>query len=116
MSLQQTDQEAAAVATAPRVALADIEAKVAHQYFVTGEEAVSRVDAPDGIAEGLDVLTICFVVMTNGFIVIGKSAPVSPENFNAELGRKFAHEDAIRQLWPMEGYLLRETVSQIVIG
>ncbi len=49
--------------------------------------------------------------MQNGFTVIGKSAPASPENFDAETGRLFAYEDAIKQLWPLEGYALRERLS-----
>lgn len=112
MSLEESDRRAAAVATAPRVPLADIEAKIHNRYFVTGEEAVSRVDAPEGIAPELAILTMCLVVMKNGFVIIGKSAPASPENFNADLGQRFAYEDAIRQLWPLEGYLLREHLAK----
>jgi hypothetical protein len=41
------------------------------------------------------------MVMRNGFIVFGKSSPVSPQNFDQALGRKFAYEDAVRQLWPL---------------
>lgn len=49
--------------------------------------------------------------MQNGFTVIGKSAPASPENFNAELGRQFAYDDAVRQLWPLMGYALRDKLA-----
>ena len=48
------------------------------------------------------------MVLLHAFTVIGKSAPASPENFNAELGRKFAYEDAVRQLWPLLGFSLRD--------
>ena len=58
--------------------------------------------------EGLNLLTLCVLVLDNGFTLVGKSAPASAENFNSALGRKFAYEDALRQLWPLEGYLLRE--------
>jgi hypothetical protein len=44
--------------------------------------------------------------------VIGKSAPASPENFNAELGKKFAYEDAVRQLWPLMGFALRDRLER----
>jgi len=43
---------------------------------------------------------------------VGKSAPASADNFNADLGRKLAYEDAIRQLWPLMGFALRERLSQ----
>ena len=55
-----------------------------------------------------DVLTVCVLHTVNGFTVTGESACASPENFNAELGQKFARERAIAKLWGFEGYLLRE--------
>lgn len=106
-SLQVTDNEAAAVATAPRVSLKDIEAKISAEYTFTADTAVKGCP----IVEPLKTFTIHVIVMKNGFVVLGKTAPASPENFNAELGHKFAREDAIRQLWPLEGYALREKLS-----
>jgi hypothetical protein len=108
MSIQHTDQESAAVAKAPRVALADIEAAIAAVYHTTADKAVG--DSP--IVDELKLLSVCFIVMRNGFTVIGKSAPASPKNFNADLGRKFAYEDAIRQLWPLMGFALRDRLSK----
>lgn len=110
--LEIGDAEAAAVAVAPRVSLASMEAKIKAQYFVTGSEAIQREGDPMPGCADLDVLTVCFLVMGNGFVIIGKSAPAAPANFNAELGRKFAREDAIRQLWPLEGYALRERLAK----
>lgn len=55
-----------------------------------------------------DVLTIAVITMRNGFKFVGKSAPASPENFDAEVGKTFAYEDAFRQIWSHEGYLLKE--------
>jgi hypothetical protein len=51
-------------------------------------------------------MTVCALTTGAGFTMIGKSAPADPENFNNELGRKFAREDAMRQMWQLEGYLL----------
>jgi hypothetical protein len=104
MSLEQTEAECAANATAPRVLLQDMKDKIDAEYYVTGDKAIG--DAP--AMTSLSLLTICILVMKNGFTIIGKSAPASAENFNAELGRKLAYEDAIHQLWPLEGYCLRE--------
>lgn len=94
-----TDERAATIAKGPRVSLAELESKIAEKLFITGDEIDHRIP---------ETLTICIIVTHNGFCLIGKSAPVSAENFDAQLGRDFAYEDAIRQLWPMEGYLLRE--------
>lgn len=107
-SLQVTDAQSAAVQKTPnRVSLQDIESKIAAEYTFTADSAVG--DAP--IFDSLKILTICILVMKNGFTVIGKSAPADAENFNAELGGKFAREDAIRQIWPLEGYALREKLA-----
>jgi hypothetical protein len=108
MSMEASDKEAAAGAKAPRVALSDIEGAVLHRFDTTGDKIAQ--EAPVG-AESLGVLSICLLVMRNGFTVIGKSAPASLENFNPELGKKLAYEDAIRQLWPLMGYALREKLS-----
>lgn len=107
-SLQVSDAAAAAVAVAPRVQLKDIEAAIAARYDFTADKALG-----DGvpIKDALKLLSICILVMQNGFTVIGKSAPASADNFNADLGRKFAYEDAIRQLWPLMGYALRERLA-----
>ncbi len=108
-SLQTTDAQAAAVAVAPRVQLKDIEAAIKARYDTTAANAVGT-DVPR--CRELDLLSICILVMQNGFVIIGKSAPASAENFNAELGRKFAYEDAIRQLWPLMGFALRDRLSK----
>lgn len=108
MSLQATEAECAANAVAPRVSLASMEAKIAARYDFTADKAIGP-DTP--CSNSLGLLSICILEMRNGFTVIGKSAPASAANFNAELGRKLAYEDAIRQLWPLEGYALREQLA-----
>jgi len=109
--LKATEAECAAHATAPRVSLASMEAKIAARYDLRGDQVIGD-DTPTPAMESLAVLSICLLVMDNGFTVIGKSAPASAGNFNAELGRKLAYEDAIRQLWPLEGYALRERLRE----
>lgn len=52
-------------------------------------------------------LTVCALTLRNGFMVVGKSAPASPENFDADLGKKIARDDARNQIWALEGYRLR---------
>jgi hypothetical protein len=61
---------------------------------------------------GSATLTLCFICMRNGFIFIGRSTPASPKNFNAEIGQRYAYDDAFKQIWTHEGYLLREKLSQ----
>lgn len=109
MSLQDSDKAAAAVAKAPRVTLDDIKNNIVAEYSFTADKALTGVPLPR--AARLDILTICILVLNNGFTVIGKSAPAAPENFDADLGRKFAKEDAMRQCWPLMGYALREKLA-----
>ena len=56
-------------------------------------------------------LTVCCLTLKNGFTVTGESACASPENFNAEIGRKIARENARNKIWQLEGYLLKERLS-----
>lgn len=93
-SLQVDEALSAAVAVAPRVTLESMEAKIVYEEYKTH-----------------DLLTICILRMENGFYVVGESAPASAANFDAELGRRFARENAIRQLWKLEGYALRDRLA-----
>lgn len=95
-TLKATEAESAAKATAPRVTLESMQGKIVSETYIVHE----------------DILTLCVLKMANGFYVVGESAPASPANFDAELGRKFAYENAIRQLWKLEGYALREQLSK----
>ncbi len=107
-ALEATEAVGAAGATHPRVALKDIQDAIGSQFFVTADVAVGQ----SGM-KPLCLLTLCILVMKNGFVVVGKSAPASPENFDAEKGRTFAYEDAVRQLWPLMGYALRDKLSYL---
>jgi hypothetical protein len=59
-------------------------------------------------------LTVCALTLRNGYIVTGESAAASPENFNQEIGRKIARDNARNKIWALEGYLLRENLSRNV--
>jgi len=122
-SLQASDAAAATVAIAPRVKLSDIEEAIAARFDLSPKHvftalgAWSTGDGRDGspptrkVVESLKCFSICLLVMKNGFTIIGKSAPAAPENFNAELGRKLAYEDAVRQIWPLMGFALRDRLA-----
>jgi hypothetical protein len=96
--------------TAPRVTPASIEAKIVGEYYFTASQGCYGADGegfrgnPDEIPGSLHRLTMCVLTLENGFTILGKSAPASAENFDAELGRKIARADAVNQIWPLEGY------------
>lgn len=56
-------------------------------------------------------MTVCCLTLQNGFQVIGESAAASPQNFDAEIGRKIARENARNKIWALEGYLLRSKLA-----
>jgi len=53
-------------------------------------------------------VTVCCLTLRNGYNAVGESACVSPQNFDAEIGRKVAYENAKQKIWVLEGYLLRD--------
>lgn len=53
-------------------------------------------------------LTVCCLTLMNGFTVTGESAAASPENFDVDLGRKIARDNARNKIWALEGYLLKQ--------
>jgi len=48
--------------------------------------------------------TVCALTLDSGFVVVGKSATISAEYFDADKGREIARKDAVNQLWQFEGY------------
>ena len=96
--------------TAPRVKPEDIEDNIVAEYYFTAAEAVGRVGAPE--MQALELLTICVLVLRNGFTVMGESACASPENFDAEIGRGIARNDAKDKMWPLMGYALKDRLSK----
>jgi len=56
-------------------------------------------------------LTVCCLTLQNGYTVTGESACASPQNFDVELGRKIAKDNAREKIWALEGYLLRQRIS-----
>ena len=110
--------------TAPRVTMADIEANIVSEHYFTAadgrygaiiNETYVGTELPrddDGDLEPLELLTFCVLVLRNGFTVTGESACASPENFDAEIGRKIARQNAVQKIWPLMGYALKEKLAQ----
>ncbi|RVK75439.1 hypothetical protein CN154_15155 [Sinorhizobium meliloti] len=57
-------------------------------------------------------LTVCCLVLANGYYVTGESAAASPANFDQEIGRRIARENARQKIWGLEGYLLRQRLFE----
>ena len=102
--------------TAPRVTPADIEANIASEHYFTAHEGVLgyqylRDEGQTKHVPALELLTFCVLVLRNGYTVSGHSACASPENFDAEIGRKIARANAVQQIWPLMGYELKQRLA-----
>ena len=135
MATDQSIEQAihdAGVDKAPRITPADIEANIASEHYFTAYEGVFCVIAVENsdsvwetnddsqivgddvfseIPDQLRLLTFCVLVLRNGFTVTGESACASPENFDAEVGRKIARQNAVSRIWPLMGYELRTKLA-----
>ena len=104
---------------APRITPADIEANITSTFYFTAAQGAEKAARDNGSyaagspAEGLalGLLTFCVLVLRNGFTVTGESACASPENFNAEIGRKIARENAVEKVCSLMGYELRSKLA-----
>lgn len=106
--------------TAPRVTPADVEANIASEHYFTAADGYRSAPCFDPNGQPTDclpppaplrLLTFCVLVLKNGFTVTGESACASPENFDAEIGRRVARENAVQKIWPLMGYELRSKLA-----
>ncbi len=124
MNNQAVEQEIQAKGlTAPRVTLADVEAAIASEHYFTALDGrngaiesghyVGRETPEEGDSDlaQLGLLTFCVLKLRNGYIVTGESACASPENFDAEIGRRIAYSNSVRKVWQLLGYALKEQLA-----
>lgn len=78
---------------------------------VTKEYMASRVKGTTFLKVG-ETVTICNLVLDNGYSVRGESACVNAANYNQEIGEKIAYDNAFNKLWPLFGFLLAETQAK----
>ena len=92
---------------APRLTPDHIDSLITAEYSGRASDLWSGGPVVDGMA----CLTICVLVLKNGYTVIGKSACASPANYDEALGLKIARANARDQIWALEGYALRNHLS-----
>lgn len=105
--------------TAPRVTPDAIEGEIVGEYFFTAADGYNAAPCFDPTGQpgdalpaplALGLLTFCVLQLRNGFTVTGESACASPENFDAEIGRKIARHNAVQKIWPLLGFRLRDAL------
>lgn len=94
----------------------DVKDCIKAAYYLNAQEAVDDALAPYGMTatfgEDLKVLTLCIVVLKNGFTIVGKSACVNPSIYDEEIGRKLAYADACKQAEPFLGFLRKQDMYE----
>ena len=106
--------------TAPRVTPEAVEASIAGAYYFTAQQGVEQafheqceLTQASGMHSGaLGLLTFCVIVLDNGFTVTGESACASPDNFDPDIGRKIAYDNARAKIWPLMGYHLKQQLHE----
>lgn len=121
-ALAQTAQDAAPGSR--RVTLDHIKAQVKACYFMRLADGLEtgghKLESPDvigvvwetGERAPLELTTLCVLVLKNGYTIIGKSACADPKLYNQAVGEKVALDDALAQIWPLEGYVLRNELAK----
>lgn len=104
---------------APRITPAYLQSNISGEYYFTAGNGVQaafhsqdELTRLTGAHAQLDQLTFCVLVLRNGFTVTGESACASPENFDAEIGRKIARQNAEQKIWPLMGYELKQRLHE----
>jgi len=82
---------------APRLTPADIDAAIVKEQY--------------HIFEGTTV-TVCALILRNGYVTTGTSAAASPDNFDEKIGRQVARHNARDKIWSLKGHLLRERLNR----
>jgi hypothetical protein len=101
-SLQNSDDRSAAVQKTPwRVSLESMKNRVASVEYI--------------YPVSIQHMTIAIVILDNGYALQGMSAPADPENFNEKLGQEYAYEDAMRKMFSLEAYVMRDYLSGNVV-
>lgn len=108
--------------TAPRVTPQYIESIITSEHYFTAAQGDHQAKEDDllinpepyveATPDSLHLLTFCVLMLKNGFTVTGESACASPENFDAEIGRKIARQNAVNKIWLLEGYLLKQSLFE----
>lgn len=82
-----------------------IDSLILAEYWFTADKAMDRPTLPQA---NINHVTIYIIVLVNGTKLVGvNEGPVDEQEFSPELGRKYAREKALEQIWPMLGYELR---------
>lgn len=94
---------------APRVTPDHLESLIAEEHYFNLGHVLDVLGSP--ASDTTRLVTVCILVLKNGFVLTGESACVSHENFDEQIGRAVARNMAFNKMWPLEGYLLKSKLT-----
>jgi len=90
-----------------------IESRIKSKYFFNLGDAVSNVcSVVDSDKIRMSLVTKCVLVLENGFVIVGHSACVDPNNYDESIGQSIAYENAVDKIWGLEGYVLANAMAE----
>lgn len=110
MDDRELEKELQQKATAPRVTLDKLDSEIVAENTFNLGDALRALGQP--APDGTDLTTVCALTTKLGFVLVGTSACVSEENYDAAIGAKVARQKAFDQLWPLEGYRLKAELAK----
>lgn len=92
-----------------------IEESIRKKIIISGYDAASGNVAflSDEDIATLENVTICILIMKNGFVVTGESAPIDSADYCFEVGRQVAYQRALDKLYPLIGYELKTKLNEV---
>lgn len=93
----------------PAPQLQELLDKSPSNWRVTDEAMGRRINRVDYHLLPGTTVTICNIMLDNGFSVRGEAACVDRSNYNADVGQTISYNNAFAKLWPLFGFLLAET-------
>lgn len=95
-----------------RITSDDLHHEIASEHYFTAGQAVSIYN-PTPLDSPLHRLTICVLVLKNGFTVTGESACVSPRAFDTDKGRKAARAAALQKLTALMAFSMADAIETV---
>jgi len=81
------------------------------ENYVTDQKVSEAIKSVDFFNNGKT--TVAIVELKNGFNIVGQASCVDKSNFNEDLGKKYAMEDAVKKVYELEAYLLQEKLYKL---
>ena len=87
---------------------AEIQAKGLNAPHLTPEDICESIKSIEYWVVPNTTTTVCAMIFQNNYVITGTSAAASMDNFDQEVGRNIAYENARQRIWPLLGYVLNQ--------